>query len=164
MEGQAQVTTTAPVATKPGAPAKLTDAEAQTRYAFIGMCVDRNITYPATRAYGQQDNMTVQDLCAANIEKLQKIAQSLKEAASKHDPEFSNSAALMVSKVKAEEWLTFFRYTIRKKIWDEYAKEQRKKVKALKGQIEAALTPEEKRKQAEAELVALGTEFAGEED
>jgi len=164
-DGQANATPVAqaPVPVKPGLPAKLTAEETQQRYAFIGMCVDRNITYPATRTFGQASPMTVQDLCAANVASLQKMASALKGAAANHDPEFSNTGELMINKVEAEKWLTFFRLTIRKKNWDAYAHDKRARAKDLHKSIEAALTPQEQRARAEAELAGL-KDFDDDED
>lgn len=147
----------------PKLPTKLTAEEVTARYRFIGMCVDRGIVFPNVHRFGvQAAGMSVQDLCNSNIKTLQDIAVKIKKEEAGHDPEFSGTEELKISGVPAQQWLDFFRLTIRKKSWDILASEKRSEAKLLKAEIAAALTPEEKRKKAEEQLKAIDTEFTEE--
>lgn len=148
-------TTVPPAPVKPGIPVKLTTEEMNTRYQFIGRCVDRNINYPGQLRFGVNTAMSVQELCAANIDTLRNIAKSIKKVTEGHDPEIDGTEEIIISRTPAAQWLQFVLLTIRKKNWDKYAADNKAHIKNLKEKIAAAKTPEELRKEAELELAGL---------
>lgn len=140
---------------KSSLPTKLTTEEMNLRYQFIGKCVDKGIMLTNTTQLGVRGGQSIQDLCNSNVKTLQDIAIKMKKEDANHDPEFSSSEILKFSGIAATEWLEFFRLTIRKKNWDVYSSDKREHVKELKERINQAKTPEELRREAQAELDGL---------
>lgn len=154
---------TTPLPVKPALPVKLTTEEQNKRYQFIGKCVDKGINFPFNARFGVQGALTVQDLCNSSVKTLADIAKKIKKEEAEHDPEFSGNEILKIASVPATDWLDFLRLTIRKKNWDAYASDRRAEKKSLQGQIAAAKTPDELRKEAELKLASLDSEFADED-
>lgn len=158
-----QVPTQAVAPVKSDHPVKLTTEEENQRYQFIGRCVDNGVMFPSNTKFGVMGGMSIQDICNSATDTLAKIAIKIKKEDAEHDPEFSNNEELKIAKIPATKWLEFLRLTIRKKNWIAYASDMRAQKKGLQAQIAAAKTPDELRKEAEAKLAALGTEFPDEE-
>lgn len=164
MNEQAASGTTTTTIAKPAVvantkPVKLTNEEQNTRYTFIGKCVDKGINFPSNNKFGVVGAMSVQDLCTSNIKTLQDVAIKIKREQDGHDPEFSGTEELKINGILASEWLTFMRLTIRKKNWDAYASKMRTDKRVLQSAIDAAKTPEELRKEAQQKLNEIGSEF-----
>lgn len=149
----AATTTEAPK--KASLPTKLTTEEENHRYQFIGRCVDRGINFPSSNKFGVQGSLSVQDLCNSNVKTLAEVATKIKKEEANHDPEFSGNDVLKINDIPATQWLEFFRLTIRKKNWNAYATDKRDTIKELKAKIDLAKTPEELRREAQAELDSL---------
>lgn len=141
--------------TGPQVPAKLTTEEMNSRYQFIGRCVDRGINFPSSNKFGVIGALSVQDLCNSNIRTLQDIAVKIKKEQADHDPEFNGTEELKINAIKADDWLAFLRLTIRKKLWDAYAAKIKTDKRVLQTAIDTAKTPEELRREAEVKLAQL---------
>lgn len=140
---------------KSSLPTKLTIDEENHRYQFIGRCVDKGLNFPSSNKFGVQGSLSVQDLCNSNVSTIADIAIKVKKEEAMHDPEFSRNPILKINGIPATEWLEFFRLTIRKKDWNAYASVKKDTIKELKAKIDLAKTPEELRREAQAELDSL---------
>lgn len=146
---------TTPLTNVPKAPVKLTAEEMNSRYQFIGKCVDKGINFPSSNKFGVQGAMSVQDICNSNVKTLQELAVRIKKEEAGHDPEFSGTEALKINGIDSTDWLNFLRLTIRKKNWDAYAAKVRTDKRVIMTAIENAKTPEELRREAEVKLAQL---------
>lgn len=153
----------APVApVKPAVPQKLTAEEENERYTFIGKCVDSNTNFPGGSRWGVPGGVTLQDLCNSTPTTLRDIGKRINKELTSHDPEFDGTEPLKIAGIPAEKWANFIRLTIRKKMYNTLVAEKRAEVKKLKATIEMAKTPDELRREAEAQLAVLRGELGSE--
>lgn len=126
------------------------------RNAFIAKCVDKNIKLPNTTKFGVSDQMTVQDLVNSNTETLQRIGSSIKKEADSIDPLFNpQEKGLTINGVPAEQWVSFIRLTLQKKLYEAELIKRKAEKALLRKEMEALETLPEKRKKLKARLSEL---------
>lgn len=142
-------------------PEKITEQEDQARLLFIGKCVDGNLLVPALNKFGVAQALTVQDICNSSIKSLKTLGTALeKSRAGIEGSRFSQVSEPTIGGAKYKDWEDFVFYTIKKKEYDLWKEKISEEVKALNQQIDAAKTPEEQRREAEARKRELELELS----
>lgn len=159
--------TTAPgkiMEVKPTTPQKLTPEQLVHMFAFIGKCTFKNVGLPGGNKFNIATRLTIQDICNASIPTLVGIAKQVKKAIADDDTEFSGGEPLKIAGLKADEWLDGLKLILQKRRFDEWARENRAKLKALEAKRENLATPEEQRKKIDEEILSLSSVSTEEED
>jgi hypothetical protein len=132
----------------------ITAKELESLFKFMGQCVLEGAKFPSER-FGA-NNVTIQELASERtIESLREFGKFINKKLQDSDPDFSTSETLKFGKVLATDLVANLKLLIKYK---EFVTEQTKlkaKIKALQTENKELKTPQERRKDNDAELAKL---------
>lgn len=136
---------------------KLSSEEDAKLDSFIGKCIRRNSKFPLlTNRVGVGSDITIQEIYNQNPESIKQLGKFLNKLINDNDPEFSSAQAeLKFGTILATELKEALKLILKEKEYKSaLSKAVAQKRRLLEAQ-ESLKTPEEKRKEIDAELAEL---------
>jgi len=124
---------------------------------FVYRRVMNNTILQSSAKFGRELKMTIQELVHSNVKTLQDIGKQIETVAQQAgSSEFSSEGPFRINGVEASNWIQFLKLQIKLTKAEDDAADRKKKIDAIRTQIDDLKTPQEKRADLERELTALG--------
>lgn len=135
----------------------LSKEEKESVISFIGKSVWENISFPSNSA-GYQ-NITVQEITNKTVAQLESYGTFIEKSYLSTGSRFGKAKSQKTwGSITVNELVTFLELVIKNKEYEAEAKRRESKAKFIKDQLENLKTPEERKKELEAELAGLESE------
>jgi hypothetical protein len=136
---------------------KLSSDEEKSLNEFVGKAVLKNAKFPLLgNRVGVSANVTIQDIVSSNDETIRSMGKHVNKLLADSDSEFDEGAKeISFSGIKAVELKDALKLILKHKAYKEAASEVKRLKNKLKSERDLLKTPEERRKEIDAELAAV---------